>query len=81
MHVYVLDHIVSHYYRTARWMFTKLDRDELLMVPHLCLGFSANSAQGGSRAGQNMSMRVPFSKGLLLQIGRLQQQNQCISVI
>ena len=27
------------------WMFTKLDRDEVLIVTHLCIGFSANSTQ------------------------------------
>ena len=56
MHVYVLEQIVSFSYRTARCMFTKLDRDEVLMVPRLCLGFSANSAkgriQGGTKIGQ-----------------------------
>ena len=28
MHVYEWEHIVSLYYRTAQWMFTKLGRDE-----------------------------------------------------
>ena len=51
MHVYVLEHIISLYYRTAWWMFTKLDRDEVLMVMHLCIGFSANSAQGRIQGG------------------------------
>ena len=46
MHVYVWEQKVSLHYRTTWWMFTKLDRDEVLMVPLLCLGFSANSAQG-----------------------------------
>ena len=35
MHVYEWEHIVSLYYRTARWMFTKLGRDEVLMAPHM----------------------------------------------
>ena len=35
MHVYVWKHIVSLYYRTAGWMFTKLDRDEVLIAPHM----------------------------------------------
>ena len=56
MHVYVWEHIVSLYYRTTWWIFTKLGRDEVLMVQHLCLGFSANSAQGwiqgGAKIGQ-----------------------------
>ena len=51
MHVYVLEHIISLSYRTTRWMFTKLDRDEVLIVRHLCIGFSANYTHGGSRAG------------------------------
>ena len=50
MHVYVWKHIVSLYYRTAQWKFTKLGRDEVLMVPYSC--FSARSVQGGFRAGQ-----------------------------
>ena len=37
MHVYmyVWEHIVSLYYRTAGWMFTKLSRDNELMAPHM----------------------------------------------
>ena len=46
MHVYVLEHIVSLCYRTARWIFTKLGRDEVLMVPYKCYYFLAQSAQG-----------------------------------
>ena len=56
MPVYVLEHIGSLSYRTTWWMFMKLDRDEVLMVPHLCLGFSSNSTQGriqgGAKIGQ-----------------------------
>ena len=56
MYVYVWEHIVSLYYRTAWWMFTKLGRDEVLMVPHLRLGFLARFAQrwiqGGTKIGQ-----------------------------
>ena len=52
MYVYVWEHIVSLYYTTVY----ELGRDEELMVPHLCLGFSANSAQGwiqgGAKIGQ-----------------------------
>ena len=43
--------IVSHCYGTARWMFTKLGRDEVLMAPHLWLEFSANPAQGWIQGG------------------------------
>ena len=35
MHVYEWEHMVSLYYRTASWMFTKLGRDEVLMAPHM----------------------------------------------
>ena len=35
MHVYVWEHIVSIYYRTAWLMFTKLGRDEVLMAQHM----------------------------------------------
>ena len=51
MHVYVWEHIVSLYYRTAGLMFTKLGRDKVLMAPHMYQGDSGRSAQGGSRAG------------------------------
>ena len=46
MHVYVWEHKVSLSYRTARWIFTKLGRDEVLMVPYNCCCFSARSLQG-----------------------------------
>ena len=46
MFMYTLEHIISLSYRTTLWMFTKLDRDEVLIVTHLCIGFSANSTQG-----------------------------------
>ena len=46
VHIYVLEHIVSLCFRTARWMFLKIGRDEALMAPHLWLDFSANPAQG-----------------------------------
>ena len=55
MHVYVLEHIVSLCYRTAWWMFTKLDRDEVLMALHLWLDFSDPAqewAQVGAKIGQ-----------------------------
>ena len=46
MHVYVLEHIASLYYRTASWMFTKLGRDEVLMARHMHKDVLAISAQG-----------------------------------
>ena len=51
MHVYVLEHIVSLCYRTARWMFTKLGRDEVLMAPHLWLD-AQGWIQGVAKIGQ-----------------------------
>ena len=43
MHVYVWEHIVSLYYRITKWMFTKLGRDEVLIIHKDVL---AKSAQG-----------------------------------
>ena len=51
MHVYVWEHIVSLYYRTAYWMFMKLGRDEVLMVPYKCCCFFARSVQGWIQDG------------------------------
>ena len=45
MHVYVWEHIASLYYRTAKWMLTKLGRDEVLMAPHMHKDVLAISAQ------------------------------------
>ena len=46
MHVYVWKHIVSLYYRSAKWMFTKLGREEVLMAWHMHRDVLAKSAQG-----------------------------------
>ena len=46
MHVYVSEHKVSPYYRTAWRMFMKLGRDEVLMALHMHLGVLARSTQG-----------------------------------
>ena len=51
MHVYVLEHIISLSYRTTSWMFTKLDRDEVLIITHLFIGFSAKSTKGRIQGG------------------------------
>ena len=85
MHVYVLEHIISLSYRTTWWTFKKLDRDEVPIIAHLFIGFSANSTQGriqggGGQFAKNRSMRGSFSKGLLHQIGMQQQQTECIPV-
>ena len=46
MHVYVWEHIAILYYRTAKWMFTKLGRDEVLMARHMHMDVLAIFAQG-----------------------------------
>ena len=46
MHVYVWEHIVSLSYITAWWIFMKIGRDEVLMVPYKCCCFSARPVQG-----------------------------------
>ena len=51
MHVYVFEHIGSLSYRTDRWIFTKLGRDEVFMVPYKCRCFSARSVQGRIQGG------------------------------
>ena len=56
-HVCVWEHIVSLYYRTAQWMFTKLGRDEVLMVPYKCCCFSARSVQGRIQGGAKIGHR------------------------
>ena len=70
MHVYVREHIVSLYYRTAKGMFTKLGRDEVLMVPYKCCCFSARSVQGQIHDGAKIGHGVPFLNELLLQTER-----------
>ena len=59
-------------------MFTKLGRDEVLMGLHMHWGVSAISAQGwiqGRAKIDHGGGGVPYLKKILLQTGRLQQQN------
>ena len=51
MYVYVWEHRVSLYYRTAKWMFTKLGRHEVLMSLTSVFVFRPDPSRGGSRAG------------------------------
>ena len=82
MHVYVWQHIVSLYYSTAQWMFTKLGRDEVLMVPYKCCYFSARSPQGRIQGGAKIGHAGdPFFNNFFLQTGRLQQQTEFIAMI
>ena len=57
MHVYVWEYIVSLYYRTAEWMFTKLGRDEVLMVIYKYCCFSAGFVQGRIQGGAKIGHR------------------------
>ena len=58
IHVYVWKYIVSLYYRTAKWMFTKHGRDEVLMVIYkYCCCFSARSVQGRIQGGAKIGHR------------------------
>ena len=60
----------------------KLGRDKVLMTQHICIDFWAKSAQGWIQDGAKIGHEgVPFSKELLLQTRRLQQQTECIAVI
>ena len=52
MHVYVWEHIFRLYYRTAKWMFTKLGRDEVLMAVPCIKMFRPYLPRGGSRMRQ-----------------------------
>ena len=58
---YVWEHISSLYYRTASWMFTKLGRDEVLMVPYKCCCFLARSVQGWIQGGAKIGHRWSLS--------------------
>ena len=56
VHVYVLEHIVSLNYRIAWWIFTKLGRDKVLMIPHICIDSWAKSAQGWIQGGAKIDL-------------------------
>ena len=60
MHVYVWKHRVSLYYRTAYWMFAKLGRHEVLMIPYKCCCFSARSVQGRIQGGAKVGHGGPL---------------------
>ena len=79
MHVYmyVWEHIVSLYYRTIQWMFTKLGRDEVLMASHMHKDVLAIFAQGRIQGEAKVGH---FLKNFL-QIGRHKQQTEFIAMI
>ena len=62
-------------------MFTKLGRDEVLIVPYKVLLFFVQIRPGlDPGRGKNRS-GGPFSNELLLQTGRLPHQTECIAMI
>ena len=60
MYVFVCEHIVNLYYRTAGWMFTKLGRDEVPLAPHMHSGVSARSTQGRIQGGTKIGHGGPL---------------------
>ena len=60
MHVYAWEVIVSLSYRTDWWIFTKLGRDDVLMVPYKCCCFSARSVQGWIQGGAKVGHGGPL---------------------
>ena len=61
MQVYVWEYIVSLFYRTAEWMFTKLGRDEVFMVINKYCCFSARSVKGRTQGGAEIGHRGSLS--------------------
>ena len=62
MHIYVWEHIVSLYYRTAWWMFTNLVGIKYTW-PSICIKvFRPYLPKGGSRAGQKKVAGGPLLK-------------------
>ena len=47
-------------YRTDLWIFTKLGRDKVLMVPYKCCYFSARSIQGRIQGGAKIRHGGPL---------------------
>ena len=60
MYVYIWEHIVSLSYITDLWIFTKIGRDEVLMVFYKCCYFSARSVQGRIQGGANIGHGGPL---------------------
>ena len=81
MHVYVWEHIVSLFFRTSRWIFTKLGRDEALMVPYKCFCFSVRSVQGRIQGGVKIGHGVPLVQRTSSSDRNLQRQTKCIAMI
>ena len=63
MHVYVWEHtVIAVFYRIARWMLTKLGRDEVLMAPQMRLEVSVISTQGRIKGRAKIGQGGPFIK-------------------
>ena len=65
MHVYVWEHIVSLYHRTASWMFTKFGRDEVLVAPEMhvmpyLLCIYLGEGKGDALMGRVKVLIVPY---------------------
>ena len=46
------------YYRTTRWMFTKLGGDEERMIPHMCQAFKTDPLLGTIHGGAEICLGV-----------------------
>ena len=55
---------ISSFSRTAWWVLMKIGRDEVLMIPYKCCGFSASPGRCQNRSGG-----VPSSKNFLRLVG------------
>ena len=58
--MYMYGNTVSLYYRITKWMFTKLGKDEVFMVPYKCCCFSARSIQGWIQGGAKIGHGGPL---------------------
>ena len=76
MHVYVWEHIVSLSYRTDRWIFTKLGRDKVFMVPYKCCCFSARSVQGQIQGGAKIRHEGPLLQRTSSSVGKATATNR-----
>ena len=80
VHVYVWEHIVSPNYRITYWIFTKLDRDKVLMTPHICIDYWGKSTKGRIHGRAILCQwGVPSSKNFFFRLE--EYSNECIAII